>query len=166
MEIKEKILFEEKQYLGYNKFSNLRRMVLGIFCFIAYYWSSQHNNRSADLLFFMGIAIMVISALLIFVMHLHTYVYEGSIVLDGLWTSRRVKIDLKSIVAVRAVPYSKFMLNGPVYNLHRKGRIRFFTRGNEAVELTDKDGLKYIIGSQMCGQLVQIIRQQIKFCKL
>jgi len=155
-----KVLFEEKQYLGYNKYSNIRRMVLGIFCFLAFYWSEE-NQRSTDLLFLMGICIMVFSGLLTFVLHLHTKVVDDSLILDGLWTAKRVKIDLKSIESVRAVPSRTFMISSPVYNLHWKGNIRFYTRGKEGVELIDKDGLRYVIGSQMSGQLVQIAREEI-----
>ena len=160
MEVEGIVLFEEKQYLGYNKYSNIRRMVLGIFCFLAFYWSEE-NQRSADLLFLMGIIIMVFSGLLTFILHLHTKVLDGSVILDGLWTAKRVKIDLKSIRSVRAVPSRKFMITSPVYNLHWKGNIKFYTRGKEGVELIDKDGLRYVIGSQMSGQLVEIIREEI-----
>ena len=59
MENKSEILFEEKQYLGYNKYSNLRRMALGVFCFMAYYWSEE-QGRGVELLFVMGIGIMII----------------------------------------------------------------------------------------------------------
>ena len=158
--MEENILFEEKQYLGYNKYSNVRRMVLGIFCFLAYFLV-ENKDGSGELFFVMGITILVVSALMIFVLHLHVKVLEGSIILDGLWTSRRVKIDLNSIVSVRAVPAKRFLLMRPVYNLHWKGNIRFYTRGTEAVELIDKDGLRYVIGSQMSGQLVQILQEQI-----
>ena len=96
----EKIKFEESQYLGYNKLSFLRRIVLALFCFFAYYWSEE-QNKSGDLFFIMGIAIIVISALLVFVLHFHTKVQNGSIILDGLWTARKVKIDLSSIEQVR-----------------------------------------------------------------
>ena len=160
MEPKGEILFEEKQHLGYNKYSNLRRMALGIFCFMAYYWSKE-QGREVELLFVMGIGIMIISTLLIFVLHLHTKVIDGSIILDGLWTSKRVKIDLTSIVSAKAVPARKFFFSSPVYNLHWKGNIRFYTRGKEAVELIDKDGLRYVIGSQMSGQLVQVLQQEM-----
>ena len=68
----ENVLFEEKQYLGYNKYSNIRRMILGIFCFLAFYWSEE-NQRSADLLFLMGICIMVFSGLLTFILHLQNF---------------------------------------------------------------------------------------------
>ena len=155
-----KIVFEEKQYLGYNRYSNVRRMLLGIFCFIAYYWSEE-NSQSGKLLFAMGIAIMVLSIVLIFILHLRTRVINGSIILDGLWTSRRVKIDLASINSARAVPSRKFLLSGPVYNLHWKGTVRFHTRGPEGVELVDKDGMRYIIGSQMSGQLAQLLQELI-----
>jgi hypothetical protein len=161
MAAEETVLFEEKQYLGYNKYSNIRRMVLGIFCFLAFYWSEE-NQRSADLLFLMGICIMVFSGLLTFILHLHTKVLDGNVILDGLWTAKRIKIDLKSIRSVRAVPSRNYVISSPVYNLHWKGNIRFYTRGKEGVELIDKDGLRYVIGSQMSGQLVEIIREEIE----
>lgn len=161
MEETSNILFEEKQYLGYNKYSNVRRMALALFCFFAYYWTEE-NNRNGEILFFMGIVITIISVLLIFIMHLKTTVIEGSIILDGLWTSKRVKIDLGGITSVKAISSKSFMIRRPVYNLHWKGNIRFYTRGKEAVELIDKDGLRYVIGSQMSGQLVQILQKQIE----
>ena len=109
----------------------------------------------------MGIAIIVISALLVFVLHFHTKVQNGSIILDGLWTARKVKIDLSSIEQVRKVEYSRFFFNKSVYNLHRKGTIRFFTRGTECVELVDKDGLVYLIGSQKADELTKVLENEI-----
>lgn len=157
----EEITFEEKQYLGYNKLSFLRRMVLALFCFFAYYWSEE-QNKSGDLFFIMGIAIIVISALLVLVLHFETKVQNGSIVLDGLWTARKVKIDLKSIEQVRKAEYSRFFFKNSVYNLHRKGTIRFFTRGSDCVELIDKDGLTYLIGSQRADELAKVLQNEIK----
>lgn len=157
----EEIKFEEKQFLGYNKLSFFRRMVFTIFCFSAYYWSEE-QNKSGDLFFIMGISILVISALLVFVLHFHTKVINGSIVLDGLWTARKVKIDLSSIEQVRKTEYSRFIFNKSVYNLHRKGTIRFYTRGKECVELVDKDGLIYLIGSQRIDELTKVLEEAIK----
>lgn len=157
----EEVKFEEKQYLGYNKLSFLRRMVLALFCFFAYYWSEE-QNKSGDLFFIMGIAIIVISALLVLVLHFETKVQKGSIVLDGLWTARKVKIDLKSIEQVRKTVYSRFFFKNSVYNLHRKGTIRFFTRGSDCVELTDKDGLTYLIGSQRADELAKVLQNEIR----
>ena len=169
----EEAIFEEKQYLGYNKYSVIRRMSFAIFCFLAYYFSGHEEvaasvmgqladiEHTGDLFFLMGILILVWSTFLIFVLHIKTQVFKGYMIIDGLWTSRRVKIDIGSLRSVRIVPYSKYLLNRPVYNLHRKGKIKFFTRGNDAVELTDKDGLIYIIGTQQPTHLKTSITDQL-----
>ena len=152
--------FIEKQYLGLNKMSLTRRMSLAIFCFVAYYWRENHD-KSGELYFFLGIAIMIISIILFFILHFKTQVKNGSIILDGLWTSRKIKIDTTSIVSAKKVQYSKYFLNRAVYNLHLKGTIHFYTRGRDAVELTDKDGLIYLIGSQNAGELARIIQNKL-----
>ena len=110
---------------------------------------------------FIGIAIMIISILLLFILHFKTQVKNGSIILDGLWTSRKIKIDTGSIVSVKKVQYSKYFLNRAVYNLHFKGTIRFYTRGDDAVELIDKDGLVYLIGSQKAEELTRVIQEKL-----
>lgn len=152
--------FTEKQYLGLNKMSFFKRMVLSIFCFLAYYWSENHD-KSGDLFFFLGISIFVISALLVFVLHFETRITKDAIILDGLWTSRKVKIDVNSLQSAEIVKYSRFFLNRSVYNLHFKGSIRFFTRGKDAVKLTDKDGQVYLIGSQKVEELERIIKNKL-----
>ncbi len=153
--------FIEKQYLGLNKMSLTRRLSLAIFCFIAYYWR-ENNNKEGELYFFIGIAIIVISVLLFFILHFETKVFNGSIILDGLWTSRKVKIDTVSLISAKQVKYSKYVINRSVYNLHFKGKIRFYTRGSDAVELTDKDGLIYLIGSQKAEELSRLINNKLK----
>lgn len=170
--MQDELLFEEKQYIGYNKWSILWRTVLALFCFLLYYWSenpkavdvavieipsSPVDEDSGQLFFLMGLIIMLLSLALIFVLHIHTKVINNNLILDGLWTSRKVKIDLNGIVDVKKVKYSKYLLNRPVYNLHYKNKIRFFTQGNDAIELTDKDGLKYRIGSQKADELKALI---------
>jgi hypothetical protein len=166
-------LFEEKQYIGYNKWSILWRTVLALFCFVLYYWSenpksvdvsvinipdSPVGENSGQLFFLMGLILMILSLIMIFVLHIHTKVVGKNLILDGLWTSRKVKIDLNNIVDVKQVKYSKYLLNRPVYNLHFKNKIRFFTQGNDAVEITDKEGLKYRIGSQKAAELCKILK--------
>ena len=168
------VLFEERQYLGYNKFSIIRRIIIAIFCFSVYFFSENdelHNivganvgqlqGNTAQIFFFMGIVILVLSVLLIFILHIKTQVYNSSLVIDGIWTARRVKIDLGGIVKVRKIQYSRYLLNRPVYNLHRRGRIKFFTMGNEAIELTDRDGLLYILGSQKAEELLKVLQEQL-----
>ena len=80
-----------------------RRIALALFCFVAYYWKENHE-KSGELFFFLGIAILVISVLLVFILHFETKVQNQSIILDGLWTSRKIKIDLSSIRPMVATP--------------------------------------------------------------
>ncbi|MDA9897983.1 hypothetical protein N9D69_00240 [Flavobacteriales bacterium] len=159
-----KILFEESQYLGYNRLSFIRRMVLALFCFLSYYWSEDTLDAvgSGNLLFFLGVAIILVSAILVFILHFRTRIVNGSLILDGLWTARKVKIDLSSIKDVSKVKYSRFFFNRAVYNLHLKGAIHFYTRGKECIQLTDKDGLKYLIGSQKPSEFYRVLNEQIK----
>jgi hypothetical protein len=81
--------------------------------------------------------------------------------LSGLWTTKLVKIDLNSIVNVEKKPYSPYLLNNPVYNLHQKGEIRFYAGGKDAVSLTDRDGLVYIIGTQCQDEFEKAIRKEM-----
>ena len=176
--MQEKFLFEEKQYMGLNRQSVLRRMVLAFFCFVAYYWSEnpkpvdvsvvhigsypvQDIPNSGELFFLMGIAILVLSTAMIFILHIKTKVTESSIIVDGLWTARKVKINLTNISSAEKVAIDRYFFNRPAYNLHHKGIITFYTTGNEAVELTDKEGLKYRIGSQKATELLNTINTQI-----
>jgi hypothetical protein len=153
-------LFEEKQYLGYNKYALLRNLVLVLFCFVAYYYT-ENREQFGDLFFVLGVSILTVSIIFLFVKHLHTKVYPGSMEIDGIWTTRKVKIDLNSIVHVERTRYSQYHLNNPVYNLHIKGVVRFYTMGKEAVKLTDRDGLVYLIGSQKAEELHRIISSQL-----
>src|SRR5437016_6241728 len=145
MSVDDNPIFEEKQYLGYNSLSLMRRLLLALFCFAVYWWKI-HNAMNGDLFFWLGMSIIGISVLLLFVLHLKISVYRNSIVLDGLWTTRKVKIDLGNIVKVERTKYSKYHFNNPVFNLHLRGTVRFYTGGNDAVEITDRDGLPYCFG--------------------
>lgn len=170
-------IFEEKQYLGHNRLSIVIRSGLALFCFIAYYWSE--NPRPVDLsvirigsypisnygdsglvFFILGISIIIFSTALTYILHIHTKVYNGYIVLEGFWTSRKVKIDLKNITAIRKSRYKKINFKRGVYNLHNKGIIRFYTSGSDFVELTDNTGFSYRIGSQKIMELFTILKKE------
>jgi len=157
--------FEEKQYVGHNVYSLMRRIVLAVFCFFIYFFSEKRpgaiDERYGEIAFYMGIAILIISVLLLFVLHLKTTVSNGSIVLDGLWTSKRVKIDLSSIESVNIETAKIYLSNRSVYNLHFKGTIKFYTYGRYTVELIDKDGLIYRIGSQRPIELKRAIEEEM-----
>jgi hypothetical protein len=158
------ILFEEVQYLGSNKSSFIIRTILALFCFSFYYWSDYNNLQigSGNLFFVIGISVVVISLILLYVKHFQTSIKNGSLLLERLWTTRKVKIELSSIKVVTKEKYSRFLLNKSVFNLHSKGAIRFYTRGSDCVKLIDKDGLIYYIGSQRAAELAQIIEKQLK----
>lgn len=158
--MKDGILFEEKQYLGYNKLALLRNLVFVLFCFLAYFWTEE-REENGKLFFVVGVSILVLSIIFLYVKHLHTKVYQGSVVLDGIWTTRKVKIDLNGIVKAEPSPYSQYWLNNPVYNLHIKGVVRFYTMGKDALKLTDKDGLVYLIGTQKAEELFRIVNSQL-----
>src|SRR6185295_9574492 len=130
----ERPIYEEKQYLGYNPMSNLWRLSIALFCFGLYWWKVQHY-QNGDLFFLLGMIIIVISIALLFILHMKIRVFKNHIELDGLWTSRKVYIDLKNIIKIERKRYSKYHFNNPVFNLHLKGLVRFYTGGSDAVEL-------------------------------
>ena len=99
--------------------------------------------------------------MLTFILHTHTKVFSNYILIDGFWTARRVKINLDTITTIRKSRYKKHIFRSAVYNLHSKGIIRFFTSGNEFVELKDNTGFIYRIGTQKAPELYQILRKQL-----
>jgi hypothetical protein len=157
----EKPIFIEKQYLGREWIPITIRLVLAMFCFAAYFFTDE-RERNGDLLAVVGFAIITISIVMGFLLHFRTRVMNKSVLVDGLWTTRLVKIDLNSIVKVEKGQYSRYLFNNPVYNLHQKGTIRFYTSGNDAIHLTDRDGLQYIIGSQRADEFLRAIKEEMK----
>jgi len=153
--------FLEKQYLGRDHGRISIRLVLALFCFAAYY-ITERREQNAELFLVVGCGILVASVIMMFLLHYKTTVYNKSIILDGLWTTKLVKIDLNSIVKVERTAYSSFIINNPVYNLHQKGTVRFYADGKDAVKLTDRDGLLYIIGTQRPIELEQSIKAEMK----
>lgn len=153
------------------------RTVLTIFCFVGYYWSQNPKSLglsflsisayplspdSSGLVFFvLGIAILILSAALTFVLHIQTSVYRGYMILDGFWTSRKVKIDFSNITAIRKSRYKKNIFRRAVYNLHNLGIIRFYTSGEDFIELVDKAGFTYRIGSQKAHELFNVLKNQV-----
>ncbi len=154
--MEEKPIFIENQYLGRDRGWVSVRLVLALFCFVAYYINIERESES-QLFLLVGSAIIFVSIVMMYMLHYRVIVVEGSVRLSGLWTTRLVKIDLHSIVNVECKPYSNFFINNPVYNLHQRGRIRFYAGGKDAVWLTDRDGLVYVIGTHRQVELQQAI---------
>jgi len=154
--MEEKPIYVENQYLGRDRGWLSVRLVLALFCFTAYYLNIERESES-QLFLVVGIAILFVSIVMMYMLQYRITVEKGCVKLSGLWTTRLVKIDLNSIVKIERKPYSKFFINNPVYNLHQKGRIKFYAGGKDAVWLTDRDGLLYIIGTQRQVELEQAI---------
>ncbi|MDR3696881.1 hypothetical protein [Mucilaginibacter sp.] len=157
----DKPAFTEKQYLGREFIPLTIRLVLAMFCFAAYFFTDE-RERNGDLLVVVGFAIIIISIIMGFLLHFRTRILNKSVLLDGLWTTRLVKIDLNSIIKAEQGQYSRYLFNNPVYNLHSKGTIRFFASGKEAIFLTDRDGLVYIIGSHNANEFLRAIKEEMK----
>jgi len=168
--------------MGHNRMSIVVRSMLTIFCFLGYYWSEnpkpvqvsfftigsypiQHFSNSGLIFFITGLSVLVFSAGLTFVYHIKTKVYEGYLILDGFWTSRKVKIDLKNIKSIRKSRYKKNVMRRAVYNLHDSGMVRFYSSGEDFVELIDNAGFTYRIGSQKIKALFAILETQMKIIK-
>jgi hypothetical protein len=126
------ILFEEKQYLGHNRLSIVIRTALAIFCLFSYYLSEnshslyiniiiQNNSNSGFIFFIVGNCILILSAALTFVLHIETKVYENYILLEGFWTSRKIKIDLNTITCIKKTKLKRTIFRRAVYNLHNRG---------------------------------------------
>ena len=165
--------------MGHNRFSFMVRTMLTIFCFLGYYWSENPKpvqvsifkigsypikefSNSGLIFFIVGISILILSAGLTYIYHIKTKVYPGYLVLDGFWTSRKVKIELKHIRSIRKSRYKKNVLRRAVYNLHNSGLIRFYSSGEEFVELIDNRGFTYRIGSQKVQELFNALNNQMK----
>lgn len=153
--------FLEKQYIGRDYIRICIRLIMAAFCFGAYVYERDRDNTQ-DLFLVVGFGIIGISILLLFLIHYKTIIDNGSVTIDGLWTAKKVKIDLNSIVTVRKDFYSNYLFNNPVYNLHRKGSIRFYSSGKDAIVLTDRDGLEYYIGTQRPNEMYLVIQAEMK----
>lgn len=173
------LIFEEKQYLGHNRLSIIWRMVLAVFCFIGYYWSEnpkpvkvamfyigsypvQNIPNSGKAFFLLGLLVLIISAVLTFILHTHSRVYNGYMIIDGFWTARKIKIEFSTIESIRKSRYKRNIFRRAVYNLHSNGIIRFYTSGEEFVDLKDNTGFVYRIGSQRSTELYNAIKFQLK----
>ncbi|MBS1652359.1 MAG: hypothetical protein JSU07_10145 [Bacteroidetes bacterium] len=174
---KSDILFEEKQYLGQNRLSIFIRLILALFCFLGYYWSENPKpvevgrikigsypieySESGIIFFVVGVCVLLISSVLVFVLHTHTKIYKDYILLDGYFHSRRVKISINGLKSLRKGKYKKSLFRTSVYNLHNNGIIRFYTYGEDFIELTDDADFTYRIGSQKINELYRVLNQQI-----
>ncbi|WP_316793454.1 hypothetical protein [Pedobacter frigoris] len=153
--------FFEKQYIGRDYIRICIRLVMAAFCFAAYVYERDRDNTQ-DLFLVVGFGIIAVSIALLFLIQYKTIIDNKRIVIDGLWSAKRVEIDLNTIKNVRKDTYSNYFFNNPVYNLHRKGSIRFYSSGKDVVVLTDMDGFEYYIGTQRPNEMYLVIQAEMK----
>lgn len=170
------ILFEENQYQGLNKHSLVRRMLLSVFCFVAYYWSENPKPvdvsiihigeypgdvRYGELFFVLGLAVLALSVVLLFVRHMKTTINEQEITVKGQFPPRTATITIESIREVRKVMIRPSIFNRPVFQLQTRDRIRFYTWGNEMIEIVSKSGVVYRIGSQRATEFLNVLKTRL-----
>jgi hypothetical protein len=159
--MKDRILFEEKQHIGFNRMTLTRNLVLVLFCFIAYYWT-ENRELNGNVFFYPGCAILLFHILSLFVTHIRIWVTDEMIQLKGVGVARNVVIPIHKIRTVEKQKYSTYLVNNPVFNLHREGVLKFYSTGNEAIKIVTDDGLVFLIGTQKADELFRVINQQIK----
>lgn len=157
----QKHTFLEKQYIGRDYIRIAIRLIMAAFCFAAYVYERDRDN-TVDLFLVVGFGIIGVSIILLFLIQYKTIIENRKVIIDGLWTAKKVVIDLKDIVKVRKATYSNYLFNNPVYNLHKKGSVRFYSSGKDAIVLTDRDGLEYFIGTQRPNEMYLVIQSEMK----
>ena len=153
------LLFEEKQFLGFNSYSIARRMVLAIFCLVTFYYS-ENRMENADVLFLIGILILVLSILLLFVKYIHILVDEQEIQLKGMWKKQAIRVALSDVAGLEKSLYSKYHMNQPAFNVHVEEEIRFYTSGRDAVKIKLKNGSLLVIGTWRADELFRALKVQ------
>ncbi len=177
MSTPKQVLFEENQFQGLNKHSLVRRTLLSVFCFVAYYWSENPKPvdvsiihigeypgdvRYGELFFVLGLGLLALSVVLLFVRHMNTTITSEELIVRSQFPRRMSVISISSIQELRKVLIRPSIFNRPAFQLQTKGRIRFYTWGNEMIEITAIEGKVYRIGSQRSTEMVALLKKIIK----
>ncbi len=153
--------YHERQFLGFNRFGIIRRTVIALFCLIFYY-AAEADDQMKSLFFLLAIVILALSLLSMLIQHLETRLDGSKLTLIGPMTFKKVSLDLEGLKSVEVKPYSRLMLNRPMFNLHRAGTIRFFTYGKWCIEFETKDGEKVRLGTQRPNGLKEILSKFVE----
>ena len=152
----------EKQYIGRDYIRISIRLIMVAFCFGIYLYERDYHDNTVDLFLVAGFGILGVSIIMLFMIQFKTVIENKKIVLSGLWTTKKVVIDLNEVVDIRKSTYSKFFFNNPVYNLHKGKTVRFFSSGRDAVVLKHKNGLEYFIGTQRPNEMYLVLRNELE----
>lgn len=148
--------YHERQFLGFNRFGIIRRTVIALFC-LAFYYASDAQDEIKNLFFILAVVVLALSLISLLIQHLETRLEGSKLTLIGPMTFRKVELDLEGLQSVEVKPYSSLALNRPLFNLHRKGTVRFFTYGKWCVEFVTRDGETIRLGTQRPNGLKEIL---------
>jgi len=152
--------YHERQYLGYNRFGVIRRTVIALFCLVFYY-ASEVDDQTRNVFFLLALVVLVLSLISLMIQHLETRLEGSQLTLIGPMTFKKVVMDMEGLRSLEVKPYSRFMLNRPMFNLHRKESVRFFTYGQWCVEFETKDGQRVKLGTQRPKGLYEILSKYL-----
>lgn len=153
--------FEEKQYFGFNSYSLAFRMVLSVFCFVTFYYS-ENSFHDADLLFLLGIILLVLSIVLLFVRYITITVDDRALQLKGMWAYQLVRVEFSKIRRVEKTIYSRYHLNNSAFKVKTEKETRFYTNGNDAVRVWLDDGTELLIGSHKADELARCLQEALR----
>jgi hypothetical protein len=113
--------------------------------------------RDADLLFLLGIIILILNVVLLFIKYMHTIVTNDELIIIGMWRNQSVRFPIDSIQSAEKTDYSTFHLNNAVFNLHDGNTLRFYAGGREAVKVIINDGRELFIGTVRANELCNVL---------
>ena len=77
-----------------------------------------------------------------------------------VYTSQMAEIDRSSIANVEKTVYSSYHLNNPAFNVHSRNTIKFYSGGSDAIKLTDREGMNYLIGTYKVEEFYRALTKQ------
>lgn len=115
--------------------------------------------QNADLLFVLGIFILLLSVLLLFVKYLSITVDNENLTLRGMWKYQIVTIPLNEINSVEKTIYNRYHLNYPAFKVNDSKRVKFYTNGRDAVKILLNNESEFLIGTSRADELFRILKE-------
>ncbi len=127
------LIYEEKQFLGQNRFGRIIRLIFSMLCFLAYYWSEnpnpvkvliikigsypiQHIPHSGTVFFWLGCFIMILSILFNFIYNIHIQIYSDRIFIKGMLTAKQVTVHIKDIKSVKVKSFRSSLFSDIMFS--------------------------------------------------
>lgn len=132
--------------------------MIALFCFLVFYYT-EDRMRNADILFVIGLILLLISIVLLFVGYLQITVTDTELILRGLPKTRIRRYPLSAIQDIQLGPYSEFHLNNPRFAVRVDNKIVFYCTGRDAVRVQLHGGENLIIGSLRAAELALALQK-------